>query len=257
MVSVSLLARVDRRRVAGVERVLLAGLVVAVAEQQARVARDGGLGVLGELVRGDEELAAVPEHVGVGVRAPVGEDPGVLPRLGRRVEPEDVEVLADDVPHVGPPHPVVEPQDALGALGAGGRATTGVGGARGLDTGGRGAGPCWPAPPTHRCRRSHSAGTPRRARRRRRRAGSVGGNSCRPLGIVERRRGATPQRDARAAVGPVPSVRQHPPPRSSCASQHSPTPTYVVLSSMPPVSRGAPAPSGSSRTPPAPGRLLQ
>ena len=58
--------------------------------------------------------------------------------LRRRVEPEDVEVVADDVPHVRPPHPVVEPQDALGTLGAGGRAPAGVGRARGLDTGGRG-----------------------------------------------------------------------------------------------------------------------
>ena len=132
------LGGVDRGGIAGVEPCTSGCAVVAVAEQQARVPRDRGLGVLRELVGGDEQLRAVPEHVGVRVGTAVGEDPVVLPRPRRRVEPEDVEVLADDVPHVRPPHPVVEPQDALGTLGAGGRAPARVGRACGLDTGGRG-----------------------------------------------------------------------------------------------------------------------
>ena len=131
------LGGVDRGGITGVEPVLLGCAVVAVAEQQARVPRDRRLVVLRELVGGDEQLRAVPEHVGVRVGTAVGEDPVVLPGPRRRVELEDVEVVADDVPHVRPPHPVVEPQDALGTLGASRRAPARVGRAGGLDTGGR------------------------------------------------------------------------------------------------------------------------
>ena len=71
-------------------------------------------------------MGSVPQDVGVGVRACLARHTCVRPRLRLDVESEDVEVTGGRVPHVGPPGPVVPPDDALRTFRTGRRARTAV-----------------------------------------------------------------------------------------------------------------------------------
>src|SRR5207249_9848753 len=84
----------------------------AEAVEEARDAGDSGS--LDPVVRRDVELRPVPEHVRTARRPDIEGGARVVPDLVHGVEPEDVEVLSDGVPHARPPDAVVEPELALG-----------------------------------------------------------------------------------------------------------------------------------------------
>lgn len=97
--------------------ILLGASIVAEAVEPARLHRSGAVAVDVEAAaRGDVQVRAVPQAVGLGLRARVEHRAGVDPLLGAEVEPVDVVVAGCGVEDAAPPAAVVEPELALGLL---------------------------------------------------------------------------------------------------------------------------------------------
>src|SRR5262249_38063256 len=104
--------RADLGRIAAVDRV---GWIIGVAIEPAiEVASGGDCPAAGDNIQ--LLIDIIPQAIGPGRRAAVELDAGIVPVLGRDVEPVDMPGFGGGVEHIGPPKAVAVPELALGLI---------------------------------------------------------------------------------------------------------------------------------------------